>query len=119
MDDCMNALEENERQTNAVWDSNFREANVGIVQKQGWRVVLASTTRRFETSGVKDVFIGTSGISTNQPSRRIFAECGQICCKRCSDTHTMALNQKHTLNISQQMVCVATVVRARQLLLAR
>lgn len=40
MDDCMNALGENERQTNAVWDSNFREASVGIVRQTGgvvWR----------------------------------------------------------------------------------
>lgn len=119
MDDCMKALEENERQTKAVWDPNFREANVGIVQQQGCRGVLASTTRRFETSGVKDVFMGTSGSGTNQPSPRIVAECGQICRKRGSNTHTMASNQKHTLIISQQMVCVATVLLARQLLLAR
>lgn len=119
MDDCMNALGENERQTNAVWDSKFRGANMGIVQQQGCRVVLASTTRRFETSGVKDVFIRTSSSGTNQHSRRIFAECGQMCCKRCSNTHTMASNQKHTLNISQQMVCVATLLLARKLLLAR
>lgn len=38
----MSALEENERQTNAVSDSNFRDPSMGIVQQQGCYVVSAS-----------------------------------------------------------------------------
>lgn len=43
MEVCMSALEENERQTNAVSDSNLRDPIMGIVQQLGCYVVSAST----------------------------------------------------------------------------
>lgn len=43
MEVCASALEENERQTNAVSDSNFRDPSMGIVQRLGCCVVSAST----------------------------------------------------------------------------
>lgn len=100
MDDCMNALEENERQTNAVWDSNFREANMGIVQQQGCRVVLASTTRPSETSGVKDVVTGTSSSSTNQLTEKFGRMWADVLQKMLNHAHDGVESKTYTQYIA-------------------
>lgn len=96
----MCAPAENERQTSAASDSNFKEASMSIVLQQGCYLVLAGTTQRYIISNVQDVFIGTSSSSTNPLSRGNFAESRKCITAKDAPTQSMMWMKANTQYIS-------------------